>query len=95
MTEDNSCGVQDGLAPECPVNEEARKANINGAQRWEDQDDKAMIREGERNVGVFFGLIEELGLITGPRSGVAFTNSRLFYMRLLLFTRVPICSTFI
>ena len=37
------------------MNEEAHKANINGAQKWEDLDDKAMIRKGECNVEAFFG----------------------------------------
>ena len=51
-TEDDSCersGVQETgrhLVFECPVNEEVRKANINGARTWEDLDDKAMIRKG-------------------------------------------------
>ncbi len=35
------------LVFECPVNEEVRKAKINGARTWEDLDDKAMIRKGE------------------------------------------------
>ena len=52
-TEDDSCemcGVQETgwhLTFECPVNEEVRKANINGARTWEDLDDKARIRKGE------------------------------------------------
>ena len=40
---------------ECPVNEEVRKATINGAQTWEDLDDKAIIRKGEWKVEAFFG----------------------------------------
>ena len=36
----------DGLVFECPVNEEACKANIDGARTWEGLDDKAMIRKG-------------------------------------------------
>ena len=60
-TEDDSCegcGVQETsrhLVFECPVNEEVRKANINGARTWEDLDDKAMMRKGEWKVEAFFG----------------------------------------
>ena len=43
------------LVLECPVNEEARKANINEARTWEDLDDKAMVRKREWNVKAFFG----------------------------------------
>ena len=43
------------LVFECLVNEEVRKAKINGARTWEDLDDKAMIRKGEWNVEAFFG----------------------------------------
>ena len=39
---------------ECPVNKEARKANISGAKTWEDLDNKAMIRKGEWEVEPFF-----------------------------------------
>ena len=52
-TDDDSCGkcgVQETgrhLVFECPVNEEARKANISGAKTWEDLNNKAMIRKGE------------------------------------------------
>ena len=37
------------------MNEEARKANINGARSGEDLDDKAIIRKREWNVEAFFG----------------------------------------
>ena len=40
---------------ECPVDEEARKANISGAKTWEDLDNKAMIRKAEWKVESFFG----------------------------------------
>ena len=67
-TEDDSCGMcgvrETGwhLAFECPVNEEIRKANINGARTWEDLDDKAMIRKGEWMVEAFFGNIKKTKL---------------------------------
>ena len=60
-TEDDSCGIcgvqETGwhLAFECPVNEEIRKAYINGAQTWEDLDDKVKSRKGEWNMEAFFG----------------------------------------
>ncbi len=59
-TNDDSCGmcgVQETgwhLVSECPVNEEVRKANINGARTWEDLDDKAMTRKGEWKVEAIF-----------------------------------------
>ena len=58
------------------MNEEVRKAKINGGRIWEDLDDKAMIKKGEE-YGSFLwegDLIEGLGISTGTRSGVAFTN---------------------
>ena len=39
---------------ECPVNEKARKANINSAKTLEDLDNKAMIRKGEWKVESLF-----------------------------------------
>ena len=42
------------LVFECPVNEEVRKVNTDGARTWEDLDDKAMVRKGEWNVEAFF-----------------------------------------
>ncbi len=42
---------------ECTVNEEASKANINGAKTWEDLDNKALIRKGERKIESFFGKV--------------------------------------
>ena len=59
-TEDDSCdvcGVQETgwhLVFECPVNEEARKENIDGAQAWEDLDDREQIKEKGLKVEAFF-----------------------------------------
>ena len=60
MTNDDNCGkcgVQETgwhLGFECPVNKEARKANIDGARTWEDLDNKAKIKKGEWKVESFF-----------------------------------------
>ena len=43
------------LVFECPVNKESRKANIDGAQTWEDLDNKERIKGGGWKVEVFFG----------------------------------------
>ena len=44
---------RDGPVFECPVNAEVRQANIDGAQAWEDLDDKALIREKGWTVEAF------------------------------------------
>ena len=62
-TEDDKCAkcrIQETgwhLIFECPVNKEAREAKIKGARTWEDLEDKAMIREGDWKVEVFFGKV--------------------------------------
>ena len=63
------------LAFECPVDEEVRKVNINGARTWEDLDNQ----KGGMEYGSFLweGDLRShrrAGVSTGPRSGVEFTN---------------------